>query len=70
MSENQDSRIFIILTSNDEFRSVITGSERKNGKNSRKKGVDPLKKVFWPELSQLGALSNKRAAEQANMSRF
>jgi hypothetical protein len=46
MSENQDSPIFIIITSNDEFRSVITGSERKNGENSRRVGVEPPKTGF------------------------
>jgi hypothetical protein len=33
-------------------------------------GLSPLKEVFWPEFSQLSALSKKRAVEQANMGRF
>ena len=70
MSENQDSLISIILTSNDVFRSLITGSERKNVKNPENRRLSPLKEVFRPEFSQLGALSNKRAVEQANIGRF
>jgi hypothetical protein len=56
MSENQDSPISIILISNDEFRLVITGSERKNGENPRKLGVQPPKRGFLARIQPIKSI--------------